>query len=94
MDQNSNQNQLSLSEREMMDDSMSSQKLITSTYNTYANECASNQLRSTFLNILTEEHDIQAQIFDEMSARGWYQVKQADQTEIMQAKQKFTNSTN
>ena len=38
---------LDVYKRQMMDDSMSSQKLITSTYNTYANECASNQLRST-----------------------------------------------
>ena len=86
-------NTTTMSEKEMMDDTLGSQKLITSSYNTFANECANNQLRSTFLNILTDEHDIQARIFDEMSARGWYQLKQADQNEIMQAKQKFTNQS-
>ncbi|MGN1059066.1 MAG: spore coat protein [Clostridia bacterium] len=87
-------NQTNMTEREMMEDSLNSQKLIASGYNTYANECASNQLRSTFLNILTEEHDLGAQIFDEMSARGWYQVKQAEQSDIMKAKQKFLNGAN
>ena len=82
--------QQAMTEKEMMDDSIGSQKLITSSYNTFANECANNQLRSTFLNILTDEHDIQARIFDEMTSRGWYQLKQADQNEIMQAKQKYT----
>ncbi len=84
--------QMSMTEKEMMEDGLSSQKLISSSYNTYANECASNQLRSTFLNILTEEQDLGAQIFEEMSDRGWYQVKQAEQSDIIKTKQKFLSS--
>lgn len=86
------QNNPLLSEREMMDDSMSSQEMMASAYNTCAGECASNQLRSTFLSILNDEHDIKAQLFDEMSARGWYQIKQAEQTEILKTKQKYSVS--
>lgn len=82
----------SMTEREMMEDGLASQKKITADYNTCAGECSDNQLRSAFLNILSEEQDLGAQIFDEMSARGWYQVQQAEQKDIVKAKQKFLNS--
>lgn len=83
-----------MSDQEMMDDVLASQKLITSDYNTCANEAANAPLRATFMNLLKDEHEIQADIFDQMSERGWYQVKQADQTMINQTKQKFMQSTN
>ncbi len=80
-----------MGDKEMMNDSLASQKLISSVYNTFANECVNPQLRTDFLNILREEHDIQADIFQEMQKRGWYQVKQAEQTQVDQAKQKYSN---
>ena len=44
-----------MGEKEYLDDAISSQKLITSSYNTYANECCNNQLRADFiLNVLTQ----------------------------------------
>ena len=52
-----------LAEKEILSDFLLSQKLISASYNTYAGECSNPQLRSTFLNILNEEHDIQANIF-------------------------------
>lgn len=87
-----NKNQMS--ERDMMEDGLSSQKQISSNYNTCASECSDNQLRATFLNILKDEQDLGAQIFDEMSARGWYPVKQAQQSDITKAKEKFVNQAN
>ena len=83
-----NQNS-SFADQQMMDDALSSQKFITSTYNTFANECASSALKSEFMNILSEEHQIQHDIFSEMQKRGWYQTEQADQNKINQAKQKY-----
>ncbi|MBQ2695722.1 MAG: spore coat protein [Clostridia bacterium] len=85
-------NQLTMTEKEMMEDSLQSQKHMASTYNTYASECASNQLRMAFLNILSEEQELGGQLFDEMSARGWYQVQEAEQSDILKAKQKFMDS--
>lgn len=76
-------------DQQMMDDALSSQKFITGSYNTFANECASAALKSEIMNILSEEHQIQYDIFSEMQKRGWYQTQQADQTKISQAKQKY-----
>lgn len=76
-------------DREMMEDALSSQKFITEGYNTFANECASPALKTDFMNILNEEHQIQHELFLEMQKRGWYQVEAADQNKVQQEKQKY-----
>jgi len=87
---NPNQCAQILGEKEILQDSLISQKLITDSYNTYAGECVNEQLRGTFLNILDDEHRIQADIFCKMQSNGWYQVEPAEQQKIQQAKQKFS----
>jgi spore coat protein CotF len=83
--------QMQMQEKEVFDDVLSSQKFITETYNTFANECVTPNVRSEFMRILTEEHQIQADVFDEMQKRGWYPTPAAEQQKIQQAKQKFQN---
>lgn len=80
-----------MAEKEILSDFLLSQKLISASYNTYAGECSNPQLRSTFLNILNEEHDIQANIFTDLQSNGWYKVEPAEQQKIQQAKQKLTS---
>ncbi|MDK2800124.1 MAG: hypothetical protein PWP27_1956 [Clostridiales bacterium] len=80
-----------MSDKEIVNDSIASQKQIESAYNTYINECTNSKLRADFSNILREEYDIQADLFQEMQKRGWYQVQQAQQNQIQQAKQKYMN---
>jgi spore coat protein CotF len=79
--------------KEMMEDVLSSQKWITESYNTFANECSSPALKSEFVNLLNEEHQIQHDLFSEMHKRGWYAVEQADQNKVSQAKQKYTSQS-
>lgn len=76
-------------DKEKLNDALSSQKMITSSYNTFANECACPSVRSEFMNILNEEHQIQFDVFTAMQQRGWYQVDPADQNKVTQTKQKF-----
>lgn len=82
-----------MQDRELLDDVLSAQKHITDIYNTYANECATAGIRDDMLCLLREEHDIQADIYNEMSSRGWYKVQPAEQQKIDQAKQKFQNAS-
>ena len=77
-------------DKEMLNDALISQKMLTDDYNTFANECATPGIRNEFLSILSEEHQIQADVFDEMSKRGWYQVPPAEQTKIEKKKKKFS----
>lgn len=83
--------QQQMQERELMDDVLSSQKHITGTYNAFTNECVNANVRSEFMRILNEEHQIQSDVFDEMKKRGWYQTPNADLEKVQQAKQKFQN---
>ena len=85
-------NQLNgMCEREILDDILSSQKMITGLYNTSANECAAPVIRDEFLSILSEEHQMQAEVFDEMQKRGWYPTTPAEDQKVQSAKQKFTD---
>jgi spore coat protein CotF len=89
---NVNQAASILTEQQILQDSLISQKHISDSYNTYAGECVNEQLRSTMLNILGDEHKIQADIFNSMQSHGWYQVEAAEQQKIQQARQKFQAS--
>lgn len=94
MQQNMNQpmgqqGQKTMTEKDILQDCLSSEKYTTTNYNIWAGECVCEQLRSAFLNILDDEHRIQADIFNEMSSKGWYQVQPADQQQIQQVKQKY-----
>lgn len=88
----SNPNQCAqiFTEKEMLQDFLISQKLLTDSYNTYAGECVNEQIRGAFLNILDDEHRIQADIFCNLQTNGWYQVEPAEQQKVMKARQKFS----
>lgn len=81
-------------EKDIFEDVLSTEKSLTGTYNTFANECSTAGIRDEFLNLLNEEHQIQAEVFDEMHKRGWYPTPQAEQQKVAQAKQKFENMKN
>ena len=76
-------------DREMMDDALASQKFVTGLYNNFANECATPAVKTDCMNILSEEHQIQHELFLEMQKRGWYQVQAANQEKLTQARQKY-----
>ncbi len=76
-------------DKEMLTDALTSQKHETGLYNMFANECDCENLRQVVMNILNEEHSIQMELYKEMSKRGWYPVKQAQQEEITQVLNQF-----
>ncbi|MCL2088237.1 MAG: spore coat protein [Oscillospiraceae bacterium] len=78
-------------DKSMMNDALMTQKHITGTFNTFANECCTPKVRDEFMSILNEEHQIQSEVFTEISKRGWYQTQPAEQQKVDQAKTKFTN---
>ena len=85
-------NKHTMTDKEMLTDALSSEKFMTDHYNQYANECASPSLMNEFMNLLSEEHQIQHDVFTEMHKRGWYQTQDAPAEKVQQAKQKFSSS--
>jgi spore coat protein CotF len=81
-----------LTEQQILQDTLTVQKHVTDAYNTFACECAGEQLRSAMMDILNDEHCIQASIFKDMQSRGWYPVEQADAQKIQQTKTKLSAS--
>jgi len=79
----------SLTDKEIMEDMLSTQKSVTGMYNTFSNECTHQPLREDFLNILREEHNIQASVFTEMKNRGWYTPAPAQEQMVNQVRTKF-----
>ena len=77
------------SEKDMMGDILSCQKMLTGGYNTVANEAANPEIKNVFMDILNDEHTIQHDVFDVMSQRGWYPTEAAPQDKINTVKQKY-----
>ena len=80
-----------MTDKEIMEDILSSQKLISCAYNTFTNECTNQQLRTDFLNILREEHNIQQSVYNQIKTRGWHSPAQAETQKISAGHTKFSN---
>lgn len=77
-------------DKEILNDALNSEKHLTSTYNTFANECANPAAARRFEAALERRHAIQFDVFTEMHNGGFYPTPMADQQKIDQAKQKFS----
>ncbi len=84
-------NNLNLTDREIMDDILTSQKHITDVYNTFSNECVNHKLQDDMIKILKEEHSIQFSVFTDMQKKGWYSPGVAQAQMIDETKTKFEN---
>lgn len=81
-------------DKELLEDSLNSQKHIETNYNIWANECVDCCLKDDMMNILKEEHDMQFELFAEMQNRGWYATEAADANKITQTRQKLDQAMN
>ncbi len=79
-----------LTEKDMMSDSISGQKLIGRNYYIFSDECVNPNLKMDFLSIAREESDITSQLFSEMETRGWVKTDPADMTKLSEAYRKFS----
>lgn len=80
------------SEKEILGDALTAQKTCTNNYNTFSNECVHENLRSTLLNLLEDEHSLQQDVFTSMHDKGYYPTPDAEQKKIDETKQKFSAS--
>ena len=79
-------------EKEILGDALATQKNTTNLFNTCANECVHEGLRSTMLDILAEEHKLQQDIFCSMHERGYYPTPDAQQNKVDETRQRFSAS--
>ncbi len=79
-------------EKEILGDALATQKNATNLFNTCSNECVHEELRSTMLDILADEHSMQQDVFCSMHEKGYYPTPDAAQNKIDEAKQRFSCS--
>jgi spore coat protein CotF len=84
-----NNTQRSFSEKELMNDLLTTVKQVCSAYNVGITEASCTNLRQHLTNCLNDTQQIEYQIFDAMKQRGWYQVKKAPAQDVQSAKTKF-----
>lgn len=80
------------SDKDILSDALNTEKAATSNYNSFSNECVHKDVRHTMLHCLTEEHDIQQDLFEMMHAKGYYPTPAADEKEVQQAITTFAKS--
>ncbi|HIT31873.1 MAG TPA: spore coat protein [Candidatus Enterenecus stercoripullorum] len=82
-----------MNDQELMTDLLLTEKKMSANYGLFASECVNTKLRDAFVDLLTQGHKTQTQLFQAAQQRGWYQVEQAPAQKVAQAEQKFTNQT-
>lgn len=78
-------------DKSMMMDILNTEKYVVSTYAMSVCECVNQNIRRDFQRIENEEHDIQYTITQELTNRGWYQTQPADQQQIKQVTNSYSN---
>ncbi|MFD0697301.1 spore coat protein [Paenibacillus sp. GCM10027628] len=80
-----------MNDRDFINEILTHEKYLSASYNTGLLEMQNPKLHTTVQSILSDTHNSQFQIFDQMFQKGWYKMKVADQQEIQQVKTQFTN---
>lgn len=78
-----------MQDKEMIQDLLISESLMTSRYNQFTNDCASQPIRDQFQDLLNEEHEMHGDLLEEMKSRGWYPTPPAPSQKLEQARQKY-----
>lgn len=87
-------NNQQLTEQEVMKDLLLSEKHGTSTYTSGITESSCANLRQVLSKCEQNIFRSQEDIFNAMSQRGWYPTKKADDTDVQNAKNKFSKMQN
>ena len=80
-----------MKDQEIITDLLLTEKKMSGNYNEYASECVNTQLRDAFVDMLTQGHKTQTDLFKAAQQKGWYQVEQAPANKVSQAYTKFSN---
>ena len=79
-----------MDDKSLMEDILQLEKGACDLYMHGTIEASTDNVHKAFCSALNEALSMQGSIYDEMSAKGWYPVEQAEQQKIDSVKQKFT----
>lgn len=76
-----------LSEKEILEDMLTQEKAMLSSYSTLIAEASCEKLRSVLTNNFNQTVSDQYQVFNQMKTRGYYTTKDAPDADVQTAKQ-------
>jgi spore coat protein CotF len=79
-----------MNDQELMENMLQLEKGVCDLYLHGSIESATPEVRQCFRTALNESLNRQGRIYDEMSARGWYQPDAAEQQKCSQVRTKFS----
>ncbi|GAA0728066.1 spore coat protein [Clostridium malenominatum] len=79
-----------LTEKDLMQDLLTTEKQVISAYSTGITETSCENLRTVLVNNFKKTEDIQYKVFDAMKQKGWYQTKDAPDNEVQKVKSEST----
>lgn len=79
-----------LTDQDRMEDLISQEKYLINSYSTFIPEASCPQLRQVLSENLNGCFTNQFAVFDKMSQLGWYTEKKAEQAEVNEARQKYS----
>lgn len=81
-------------EKDIMHDLLATEKQTISAYSTGITETSCQNLRNTLINNFKNAQDIQYKVFDAMKQKGWYNTKDAEDSDVQQLKNESTQMMN
>ena len=86
--------QSNLSEKEIINDALSSEKQLLHVYSTYLAEASCPNLRNELTRVFNETQQMQFELYKAMEQKGWYTTQNAELQQVQQAVDKFTQEKN
>ncbi|MCY6371646.1 spore coat protein [Clostridium ganghwense] len=77
---------MTFTEKEMMQDLLTTEKQVISAYSTGITESSCPNLRNTLVDNFVKVQSVQYQVFDAMRQKGWYPTKDAADADVQQLK--------
>lgn len=82
-------NNKTMGDKELVEDVLLTEKLICALYHYATTEASTQSLRAVYKETLNEELDMQNNVYQTMSQKGWYPSEQAEQKQIDKVKTKY-----
>lgn len=83
-----------LNDRDILNDLLATEKYMTDGYSTALNEASNQALYDNIFQIFTETQNQHRHLFNLMFKHGWYSLDRAEQQQINQAVNQFTDYKN
>ena len=94
MQNNTQNNTISMTEKELMNDLLMSEKHGSESYTSGVTESSCPNLRKVLTQCEQNIFTSQENVFNAMNTRGWYKIKKSDSQEVQQVKDTFNQMKN